>query len=71
MAQMEEQIKIPEKELQEIEMSNFIRCRVRNTVHKDAQGTQRGPQQRKKDPVRNEGYTNRNEQFIGKQEQSG
>ena len=37
--------------------------------YKDAQGTQCGPQQLKKDPVRNEGYTNGNkEQCIGKQQ---
>ena len=40
-----------------------------NTGYKDAQGPQRGPQQHKKDPVRNKGHANRNkEQFTGKQQ---
>ena len=36
----------------------FIRCRVQNTGYKDAQVTQGGPQQHKKDLVRNKEYTN-------------
>ena len=60
---MKEQIKTSEKELNKMETSN-IRCRVQNIVYKDVQG----PQQHKKDPVRNEGFTNCNkEQFTGKQ----
>ena len=35
MAQMKEQIKTPEKELNEMEIS---RCRVQNTGYKGAQG---------------------------------
>ena len=35
-----------------------IRCRVQNTGYKDAQRTYLGPQQHKKDPVRNKVYTN-------------
>ena len=38
MAQMKEQIKTPEKELNKMEVSNF-RHRVQNTGCKDAQGT--------------------------------
>ena len=46
-----------------------IRCRVQITGYKDAQGTQWGPQQHKKDPVRNKGYINLNkEHFTGKQQ---
>ena len=37
MAQMKEQIKTPEKEQNGDKQS--IRCRVQNTVYKDAQGT--------------------------------
>ena len=39
----------------------FIKCRVQKTGYKDVQGTELTelrPQQHKKDPVRNEGYTN-------------
>ena len=49
MAHMKEQIKIPEKELNEIEIS-YLRCRVQNTGYKDAQGTYRDPQLHKKRP---------------------
>ena len=65
MTQMKEQIKTPGKELNEMEISNLSDAEI-NTVYKDAQGTQWGPQQHKKDPVRNEGYTIWNkEQFTG------
>ena len=37
MAQMKEQIKTPEKELNKDRQS--IRCKVQNTGYKDAQGT--------------------------------
>ena len=57
MAQMKEQIKTLEKTKQNGDKQS-IGCRVQNTGYKDAQGTQRGPQQHKKDPVRIEGYTN-------------
>ena len=40
MAQMKEQIKTPEEELNKMEISKSIRCRVQNTIHKDAQGTE-------------------------------
>ena len=54
-AQMEEQIKTPETELNKMEISNLIRCRIQNTGYKDAQGTQRVHQQHKNNPIRNEG----------------
>ena len=53
---MEEQIKTPEKEINEVEISNL--SDAENTGYKHAQGTQRGPRQHKKDPVRNEVYIN-------------
>ena len=39
MAQINEQIKTPEKELNKMEISNLSTCRVQNTGYKDAQGT--------------------------------
>ena len=36
-------------------MSNLLDVEFKNTGYKDAQETQLGPQQHKKDPVRNEG----------------
>ena len=39
MAQMKEQIKTPEEELNKMEISKSIRCRVQNTGYKNAQGT--------------------------------
>ena len=40
MAQMKEQIKTPEKDLNKMEISNLcIRCRVQNSGYKDVQGT--------------------------------
>ena len=40
MAQMKEEIKTPEKELSEMDISKIsIRCRVQNIGYKDAQGT--------------------------------
>ena len=44
MAQMKEQIKTPEKELNKMEISNLsdkqsIRCRIQNNGYKDAEGT--------------------------------
>ena len=57
MAQRKEEIKPPEKELNEMEISKLSDSEFK-TGYKDAQGTQCGPQQYKKDPIRNEGYTN-------------
>ena len=56
MAQRKEQIKTPEKELNEMEISNLSNAGIQNTGYKGAQGTQQGPQQQKKDPIRNQGY---------------
>ena len=39
MAQMKEQTKTPETELNKMEIKQLIRCRVQNTGYKDAQGT--------------------------------
>ena len=36
---MKEQIKIPEKQLNKMEIKKSIGCRVQNTGYKDAQGT--------------------------------
>ena len=55
MAQMKEQNKTPEKELNERDKQP-IRCRVQNTGCKNAQGTGWVLQPHKKDPGRNEGY---------------
>ena len=54
MAQMEEQNKTLEKELNKIEI---IRCRPQNIGYQDAQGTHWVLQQHKNDPGRNESYT--------------
>ena len=40
MAQMKEQIKTSEKELNKLEVSNLSDAEFRDTVYKDAQGTQ-------------------------------
>ena len=40
MASMKEQIKTPEKELNKMEISNLSDAEFRDTVYKDAQGTQ-------------------------------
>ena len=39
MAQMKEWIKTPEKELNEMEISNLPDAELKNTSYKDAQGT--------------------------------
>ena len=39
MVQMKEQIKTPEKELNEMEISNLSNAGIQNTGYKDAQGT--------------------------------
>ena len=57
MAQMKEQINSRKRPKQNGDEQS-IRCRVQNTGYKDAQGTQVGPQQHKKDPARNEGFIN-------------
>ena len=39
MAQMKEQVKTPPEKAKQNGYKQPIRCRVQNTVHKDAQGT--------------------------------
>ena len=39
MAQLKQQIKTQEKELNKMEINNLSKCRVQNTVYKGAQGT--------------------------------
>ena len=55
MAQMKEQIKTPEKELKEMEISNLsdaeFKTRMLRELSEDLNSI-------KKDPVRNKGYTN-------------
>ena len=57
MAQLKEQNKTPEKELNEMEGSNLPDAEFKTLVIGVLQELG-GPQQHKKDPVRNEGYTN-------------
>ena len=45
---MKEQSKAPEKQLNKMEISKLIRCRVQNTGYQDAQGTHWVLQQHKK-----------------------
>ena len=51
---MKEQIKTPEKELNKMEISNLSDIEFKTLVIRML----KEPQQHKKDPVRNEGYTN-------------
>ena len=72
MTQMKEQIKTPEKEVNEIEISNLPDAEFKNNGYQNAQRTHQVLQQHKKDPGRNEVYTKRNkEKFTGSQEWSG
>ena len=67
MAQMKEQIKTPEKELNQIEIENLSDAEFKTPVVMMFKNL--GPQQHKTDPLINEGYTNWNkEQFTGKQQ---
>ena len=56
MAQMKEQNKTPEKELNRMAITSLL-DRVQNTGDQDAQRTHLMWKQCKKDPGRNEGYT--------------
>ena len=56
VAQMKEQIKTPEKELNKMEISNLSDTEFK-TGYQDAQGTHWVLQQHKKDPGRNKDYT--------------
>ena len=53
MDQMKGQIKTTEKRAKQNGDKESTGCRVQNTGYQDAQGTQQGPQQHKKDPVIN------------------
>ena len=57
MAQMKEQILTPEKKLNEREISNLSDAEFK-TLDIRMLKELGGPQQDKKDPVRNEGFTN-------------
>ena len=57
MAQMKEQIKAPEKELNKIEISKLSDAELKTLVTRMLKELWWGPHQHK-DPVRNEGYTN-------------
>ena len=68
MAWMKEQIKTPEKELNEKELSNVSDAEFKALVIRMLKELSEDLNRIKKDPVRNEGYTNWNEeQFTGKQ----
>ena len=58
MAQMKEQIKTPEKELNVIEISNLSDAEFKTLVIKMSKELSEDLGRIKKDPVRNEGYTN-------------
>ena len=68
MAQMKEQIKTPEKELNEIEISNLAEAQFKTLVIRMLKELSEHLNNIKK-TVRNERYTNLNkEQFTGKQQ---
>ena len=58
MAQMEEQIKTPEKELNEMEISNLSDAEFKTRVVRMLKELSEDLHNIKKDPVRNEGFTN-------------
>ena len=69
MAQMKEQIKTPEKQLKEMEISNLSDAEFKTLVLRMLKELSEDLESIKKDPVRNEGYTNWNkEQFTGKEQ---
>ena len=55
---MKKQIKIPEKELNEMEISNLSDAEFKTLVIGMLKGFSEDLNSIKKDPVRNEGYTN-------------
>ena len=66
---MKEQIKTPEKELNKIEISNPWNAEFQTLVVRMLKELSEDLSGIKKDPVRNEGYANwNNEQFTGEQE---
>ena len=69
MVQMKDQIKTPEKELNEMERSNLSDAEFKTLVIRMLKELSEDFSSIKKDPVRNEGYTNWNkEQFTWKQQ---
>ena len=58
MAQMKEQIKSPEKELKKMEVSNPSDAEFKTLVLSMLEELSEDLSSIKKDPVRNEGYTN-------------
>ena len=58
MAQMKEQIKFPNKELNKMEIINLSDSEFKTLVIRMLKELSEDPQQHKKDPVRNGGYTN-------------
>ena len=58
MAQMKEQIKTPEKELNKMEISNLSDAEFRALVIRMLKKVKDDSSIKKKNPIRNEGYTN-------------
>ena len=58
VAQMKEQIKTPEKELNEMEISNLSDAKFKTLVIRMLKGLSEDLSSIKKDSVRTEGYTN-------------
>ena len=58
MVQMKEQIKTPEKELKEMEISNLSDAEFKTLLVMMLKEFSEDPQQHKNNPVRNEGHTN-------------
>ena len=58
MAQMKEQIKTPEKELNTMEISNLSDAEIKIMFIRIVKELSEDVSITKKDPVRNEGYTN-------------
>ena len=66
---MKEQIKTPEKELDEREINNLSDSELKTLVIRMLKELSEDLGSIKKDPFKNEGYTNLNkEQFTGKQQ---
>ena len=69
MTQMKEQIKTPEKELNEMEISNLSDAKFQTLVIRMIKELSEDLGNVKKHPVRNKGYNSWNrEQFTGKQQ---
>ena len=58
MARMKEQIKTPEKELNNIELSNLSDAEIKTLLIKMLKELSKDLSSVRKDPVRNKGYTN-------------